>query len=101
MQDNLHYLGDIISKRTKSPISEGGALKANSERAALISDFVERINLERLDTKFKPVIPRVIAIKTAHLSLPDLYYFFSVCKQSKSFGRTFFGSLKIDKQKRY
>jgi len=69
--------------------------KVTSERSALIEQFVTKINIERIDTQFKPVLGRVIAVKTSHMSLKDLYYFWSVCLKSKSFGRTFFGSLKV------
>lgn len=72
--------------------------KANSERALITSEFVERINRERKGTKWKPVTPRAVAIKTAHLSLQDMYYFLSVCKQSRSgFSKCFFGLLKVNK----
>jgi len=66
-----------------------------SERAYLISQFVEKINLERKGTKFKDITPRIVAIKTAHLSISDLYFFLKSCEQGDSFGKVFFGSLKI------
>jgi len=71
---------------------------ANSERASLVQEFVETINVERKNTKWKPVTGRAIAIKTSHLSKHDLYYLLSICKSSKSgFSKCFFGSLKIKK----
>lgn len=71
--------------------------KANSKRAALIEEFVARLNLERKGTKYKPVTGRQIAVKTAHLKLPDLYYFWSVCKEARNFSKCFWGSLKVKK----
>lgn len=80
---------EVLKKRDEIPIS-----KANSERAALIEQFLARLNAERLGTEWKPLTARTIAIKVGHLKTHDLYYLFSICKDSKSFGKTFFGSLK-------
>lgn len=70
-----------------------------SERAFILSQFVEEINKERENTKWKKVTGRAVAIKTSHISLHDLKYFYSTCKDYKnrhgSFSKGFFGALKL------
>ena len=75
---------------------------AQSERADIIRQLVEGINRERIGTQWKPVQPRVVAIKVGHLKTnADLYYLLSICKNAKSFGACFFGSIKVlDKKTR-
>ena len=67
--------------------------KANSERAALIEQFVEELRKER------PIEARLVAIKLSHVPTQDLYRFLSTCKDYKarnqSFGKCFFGALKV------
>ncbi len=76
-----------------------------SERAELIKQFVDAINLERADCKWrykvgekwkklKPVTGRGIAIRCSHVDMYDLRYFYSECKQARSFSEYFFGRLK-------
>jgi len=86
----MKKLAETLTLRPKS--------KINSERASVIDEFVQAINQDREGTKYQPIKPRAIAIKVAHLKLPDLYYFLSKCKDYKgSFSKCFFGSLKIKK----
>lgn len=71
-----------------------------SERAEIISQFVDEINKEREGTKWQPVTGKGIAMKVSHIKeKSDLYYFLSVCKDYKnrggSFSKCFFGSLKV------
>src|SRR5574343_2112335 len=72
--------------------------KITNERQAVISDFVEEINAERIGTKWKPITPRAVAIKLSHVDLDDLYAFLSMCRDYKnrkgSFSKAFFGALK-------
>lgn len=65
-----------ISLLIQKPIEK----KATSERAELISFFVERINESRKGTKYKPVTGKNIAIMLSHLSMQDLYYMMSNMK---------------------
>ena len=74
--------------------------KIKSERAFIISQFVEEINKERVDTKFKPITGKVVAIKLSHIKDNNtLYYFLSTCRDYKnrynSFSKCFFGALKV------
>lgn len=72
--------------------------KITNKRQYILSQFVEEINKERCGTKFKAVYPKVVALKTSHLKLEDLEYFFSICADYKnrcgSFSKAFFGMLK-------
>lgn len=72
--------------------------KITNKRQYILQQFIDEINKERLGTKWKPVFPKSVAIKTAHLSIPDLEYFFSTCKEWQqrkgSFSQCFYGALK-------
>ncbi len=74
--------------------------KIRSERAWIISQFLEEINRERIGTKYKPMTGRGVAIKLGHLKdNHTLYYFLSECRDYKNrggaFSKRFFGSLKV------
>lgn len=73
--------------------------KIRSERAFVLSQFVEEINKERLATKWQPITGRAVAMKLSHLKdNGTLYFFLSQCKDYKnrhgSFSKYFFGALK-------
>jgi hypothetical protein len=72
--------------------------KISNKRQSILKEFVDEINTERLGTSWKPVGARTVAIKLAHLTEFDLFYFLSVCRDYKkrkgSFSKCFFGSLK-------
>lgn len=78
-----------------------------SKRAELIQAFVDELNLDRgtgyFNSKHQWVkLPKLTAVRvnmmTAHLKFDDLLYLWSICKSSRtSFGKTFFGSLKVKK----
>lgn len=69
--------------------------KITSERQSLIKEFLDALNEERKGTQYKPLTARVVAIKVAHLNTFELYHFLKVCKQGDSFGKRFFGFLKV------
>ncbi|HCB35129.1 MAG: hypothetical protein A2W52_03395 [Candidatus Taylorbacteria bacterium RIFCSPHIGHO2_02_49_25] len=69
-------------------------LKITSERQELIQRFVDQINVERVGTKFKPVIWKQINGLIAHVKIGDLYWLFKECGQGNSFSKKFFGILK-------
>ena len=71
--------------------------KITNERQQLNSIAVERINRERIGTKYKQLKPSAIAFKTSHLSMNDLRDFIYQCEKSPEFGRCFFGRLKVKK----
>jgi len=94
ISDNKFQLFDF-----KEPVKK----KINSERAYVISMFVEELN-KTAGTKYKigdvwkvqqEIKPSFVAFKLSHIKLVDLYSFLSQCRQSKSgFNRCFYGCLK-------
>jgi len=66
---------ESISSIIKLPVKKKG-----SERAELIKFFVD--NLKQKNGK--PFSARMIAIKLSHLSLEDIRYFISMCKDIKN-----------------
>ena len=72
--------------------------KARNEREELLEQFVAEINREREGTNYKPVTFMAIKVKTAHLDLYDLKYFYRQCLLYKGgFSKCFFGALKTAK----
>jgi hypothetical protein len=73
--------------------------KSHSERADLLESILVEINRERLGTKYKPMSPRVLAIKLSHLSKADLYYLISCARDYRdrhgSFSKYVFGVIKV------
>lgn len=77
------------------------ATKTRSERGYVIGLITEKLKLERLAHPFyykdkkkinlKPISERMVAIRVSHLkNVDDLYYLYSICKQSKTFSQGFF-----------
>ncbi len=67
-------------------------------RREIITMFLDKLNSERIGTKYKPLTAKIVAIKLGHLkSIQDLHYFFNLCDRSKSFGSKFFYELKVQK----
>jgi hypothetical protein len=87
-----NYL-DVLKKRSRP-------LKITSERQELIQRFVDKINLERVGTKFKPTIWRQINGLVAHVKIADLYWLFKECERGDSFSKKFFGILKSTRVKK-
>ena len=74
----------------------------NNERASIIKEFVDEINLERINTKYKPVKGKRIAIMLSVLKTEfELRQFLSECRDYKnrngSFSRRYFGGFKSQK----
>ncbi len=69
-------------------------LNITSERQELIQRFVDKINVERIGTKWEPVIWKQINGLVAHVGIGDLYWFFKECERGDSFSKKFFGILK-------
>lgn len=75
-----------------------------SERAEIISQFVDEINKEREGTKWKPVTARSVAIQLSPIKNNwELYNWLSQCRDYKnrkgSFGKIYFGALDLKKKK--
>lgn len=92
----MKEISSILSELEKSEKT-----RITNERQFILSKFVDEINKERLDTKYKPITGRAVAMKVSHLKdNSTLHYFFSQCMDYKnrkgSFSRCFFGSLKVE-----
>jgi hypothetical protein len=85
------YLQKLQSKRP---------LKIASERQELIQRFVDKINLERIGTTFKPVIWKQINGLVAQVKIEDLYWLSKECERGDSFSKKFFGILKRTRVKK-
>lgn len=72
--------------------------KSHSERADLLQSILVEVNRERLGTKYKPMSPRVLAIKLAHIPTKDLYYLrtmsYDYQDRHGSFSKYVFGAIK-------
>ncbi len=75
-------------------------LKITGERQELIQSFVEKINLERIGTKWNPVTWRQINGLVSHVKMADVYWLFKECEQGDSFSKKFFGILKSKRVKK-
>lgn len=75
-------------------------LRITSERQEIIQRFVDKINLERVGTKYEPVIWRQINGLAAHVKIGDLYWLYKECEQGDSFSKKFFGILKSKRIKK-
>lgn len=87
-----------ISMFIQSPIIVKDTIK--SERAYVVSLFLEELNKERLGTLWKPLTGRSVAIILSPIKTTQgLYEFLSECRDYKkrngSFGKRFFGGCKI------
>lgn len=69
---------------------------ANSERAMIVGDILERLNTERIGTKWKPLTARAVAIKVGHVPTNELRDFYKACTIADcGFSKAFFGRLKV------
>lgn len=76
--------------------------KITNERQSIIKEFVDEINKERINTKYKLVSGSSIAIKLSVLKTKqELHEFLSECRDYKnrngSFSKRFFGGFKEKK----
>lgn len=72
--------------------------KANSQRAEIISQFVDGYNA---NTNTRKASPRTIAVRLAHLSQQDLDAFLKQCKTARNFAAYFNWALKPQSCKPY
>lgn len=67
---------------------------SRSERAELIGQFLDRLNKDRLGTKFKPLTASRLGFMLCHMSVKELYLFLGQCKDAKHFSKYFFWRFK-------
>lgn len=87
----MESISDAINKRR----FEKNNKKRPSERGELLEYFTEKINAGRKGTKYKPLTLKYVAVRVAHISVPDLYHLKKICNSGKSFSQVFFGSIKL------
>lgn len=85
---------DIPKDYLNSLKNRARPLKITSERQELIQRFVDKLNLERVGTKWRPVTARQINVLVSFLPVRDLYWLYSKCERAPSFSKKFFGVLK-------
>ncbi len=72
--------------------------KIRSERASIIKLFLERLNLERIGSTYKPLTGGFVSMmmpKVKFKTNGDLYTFFCQCKDAKNFSKYWWWSLKL------
>lgn len=78
-------------------------VKSNAtERGELLKSFLEPLNINRADNKFKPMSIARVGQLLAHIPTKDLYYLLSVCTDSakrstryyESFSKRFYFELR-------
>jgi hypothetical protein len=83
-------LKDVLSKY-KIPDKKSNV---KSERADVLRQFLEELNLERALTSYPPLKANRLAVMLAHLDTWDLKLFLANCKQAKHFSKYFWFQLK-------
>lgn len=72
-------------------------LKITSERQELIQRFTDKINLERIGTKWRPATWGQVNGLVSFFKKTDLYWLFAQCERASSFSKKFFGVLRDTK----
>lgn len=70
-----------------------------TERGELLTEMLNEINKERVNTKFKPLSIKLLAIKLGHIPTNHLYHLMSEARdyrnRGKSYGQYVFGVIKV------
>ena len=85
------FFENRIARPSPKPITIKGP---RNPREELIDKFRQRINAERVGTKYKPLSYVAVLQKVRHISDEGLYHFYKDCERGKSFGSTFFYKLR-------
>lgn len=84
----MRSLQELVSQKSEKQLFK-------HPRHKYIDEIVQRINVDRRGTDYKPITPRIVAIKTSFLSLEDMGFLLKKMQQSHFPGKVFFGSLKV------
>ncbi len=93
-------LGNLLNKyvNNKPVICSDCGKKCRDKKSCLVTQVVNEINIERKNTKWKPVSYISVLRKLNKKSESDIYICLSNCRDYKnrngSFGKCFWGSLK-------
>jgi len=70
-------------------------LKApRSNREDLLNQCLEKINTERINTKYRPLTFVGLKMFVEHLPDEDIHWMLTHCSKQESFGKAWFGMLK-------
>ena len=69
--------------------------KITNKRQFVLSEILQKLNKQREGTVYKPITPKTLAMKIAHVKTPDLEIFHYQCEKSKNYSKCFFGRLKV------
>lgn len=66
-------------------------------RTEMVGMFTEQLNEERKAAGYKPLTPAFVSMKVADAKMTEyqMYEFYKDCASADSFGRCFFGKLKV------
>lgn len=88
---------DSKEKREQKSKQNSRRKGANSERASLIGELTDTLNLDRDGKKYKKLTYARIATLLAHIPTKDLYYLKRVCGDSKNFSKKFWWEINPKK----
>lgn len=71
-----------------------GKKSPRSERELIVTEVVEKLNKERVGSKFRPTGYMAVFMKVRHLSDFDLKWHVRECEKTSNFSKCFFGRLK-------
>ena len=95
----MESISGLVLQLQEKIKQQGIPKKRGTEWTDLVQKFQDEINDERFRTCWKPVTFMAVRYKVEHLDTQTLYWFLSVCRDYKarngSFGKCFFGSLKV------
>lgn len=99
--DKSIYAGDMMSAYLeKYKVKKDNSEKRNQRQIHLM-DFINRLEPEYKAFKGnkynRKAFEKMIALKLGHVPTEDLYAFFKKCNSAQSFGKCFWGSLKVQK----
>lgn len=92
----MNKIEDLLDKYIERRRAE--MPKLLKERREYVQEFTDKINTERVGTKWKPLKLQAVAVMVGHLKNQDLHFFLKKCneyqKEKGSFSKCFFGALK-------
>ena len=83
-------IGEILKNKTFGK-KQG---QPRNEREEFLQLCLERINKDRIGTKYKPLSFLALKLKTQYLSDKDLKWLYFHCEKSDNFSRLFFGLIR-------
>ena len=87
---------EYLKMQTSGNLFADYKLDTRSQREKFVDEAFEKINNQRIGTKWKPLTKRAIAIRIniCCKSETDVHYFQKKCQQANSYSQCFFGLTK-------